>query len=88
MPTKSEITVSTGAMRNPGEHARHDQLADRIGAERAQRVDLIGDDHRPELGGDAGADAAGTASAPVSTGPSSLIIDALTSRPTTGRAPN
>ena len=40
-----------------GEHARHDQLADRIGAERAQRRNLIGDLHRPELGRDAGADA-------------------------------
>ena len=42
-----------------GEHARHDELANRIGAERAQRVDLIGHDHRPELRRDARADAAG-----------------------------
>ena len=42
-----------------GEHPRDDELAHRIGAERAQRVDLIGDDHRPELGGDARSDAAG-----------------------------
>ena len=42
-----------------GNHARHHELPDRIGAERAQRVDLIGHDHRAELGGDAGSDAAG-----------------------------
>ena len=41
-----------------GEHARHDQLADRVGAERAQRRDLIRDEHRAELGRDARADAA------------------------------
>ena len=42
-----------------GNHARHHQLADGIGAERAQRVDLIGHDHRAELGGDARSDAPG-----------------------------
>ena len=36
-----------------GNHARNDELAHRIGAERPQRVDLIGDDHRSQLGGDA-----------------------------------
>ena len=42
-----------------GDHARHHQLADGIGAERPQRRDLIGHHHRPQLGGDAGTDAAG-----------------------------
>ena len=87
MPTKSEMTVSTGHMRMPASTRGTTSLRIGIGAERAQRVDLLGDDHRSELGGDARADAARSISA-VSTGPSSLIIDALTSRPTNGRAPN
>ena len=59
MPTKSEMTVSTGAMKNPASMRGTTSLRDRVGAERAQRVDLVGDHHRPELGGDARADAAG-----------------------------
>ena len=58
MPTKSAMIVNTGAMKMPGQHARDDQLPDGIGAEGAQRVDLIGHDHRAELGRDARADAA------------------------------
>ena len=46
-------------MKMPGEDARHDELAHGIRAERTQRVDLVGHDHRPELGGDARSDAAG-----------------------------
>ena len=41
------------------EEARHDQVVDRLDAVHAQRVDLLGDDHRADLGGDAGADARG-----------------------------
>ena len=59
MPMKSEMIVRIGAITHAGNHARHHQLANRIGAERPQRVDLIGDDHRAELGGDARSDAAG-----------------------------
>ena len=71
-----------------GQHPRHDQLAHRVGAERAQRVDLVGDDHRAELGGDARSDAAGQHQGRSAPGPSSLTIDALISRPTNARAPN
>ena len=39
------------------EEARLDQVVDRIGGAHAQRVDLLGDHHRADLGGDAGADA-------------------------------
>ena len=56
---KSEITVSIGRHEHAGNNARHHQLPNRIGAERPQRVDLIGHDHRPQLRGDARADAAG-----------------------------
>ena len=41
------------------EHARNDQLTDRIGPERAQRRNLIGHHHRAELGGDPRSDAPG-----------------------------
>ena len=41
------------------EHARRDELLDRVRAERVEGVDLLGDAHRAELRGDAGADAAG-----------------------------
>ena len=87
IPTTSATTVSTGHMRMPASTRGTTSLRTGIGAERAQRVDLVGDDHRPELCGDARADAAGQHQG-VSTGPSSLIIDALTRRPTNGRAPN
>ena len=63
----SAITVSTGAMKNPASTRGTTSLRIGIGAERAQRVDLIGDDHRAELRGNARPDAAGqhqTRSAP------------------------
>ena len=41
------------------DHARHHELPNGIGAERAQRVDLIGHDHRPELCGNARSHTAG-----------------------------
>ena len=59
MPTKSLMTVSTGQHDERRQHARRHQLLDRVGAERVERVDLLGDAHRAELRGDAGADAAG-----------------------------
>ena len=40
------------------DEARHDEEADRVDGERAERVDLLGDDHRAELGGVVRADAA------------------------------
>ena len=55
----SEMTVRTGAMKKPASTRGTTSLRIGIGAERAQRVDLIGHDHRAELGGDARADAAG-----------------------------
>ena len=58
MPTASEMTVRTGTMTRPASTRGTRELADRIGAERAQRVDLLGHHHRAELRGDAGADAA------------------------------
>ena len=59
MPTKSAITVSTGAIKMPASMRGTTSLRIGIGAERPQRVDLVGHDHRPELGGDARSDAAG-----------------------------
>jgi hypothetical protein len=41
------------------ENARDDQLAHGVGAEGAERVNLIGDHHRAELGGDPRPDAPG-----------------------------
>ena len=41
------------------EHARRDELLDRIRAERVERVDLLGDAHGAELRGDARPDATG-----------------------------
>ena len=59
MPMPPDMTRQQRHHEQPGEHARHDQLADRIGAERAQRGDLIGHHHRAELRGDARSDASG-----------------------------
>ena len=84
MPTASAMTVSTGH-EEPGEQAWHDQLTNRIGAERAKR-DLIGDDHRAELGGHARSDASSQHQAGQHRAESSLTIDALMSRPTNSRA--
>ena len=42
-----------------GEHARRHELLDRVGAERVERVDLLGDPHRAQLRGNARADASG-----------------------------
>ena len=53
MPTVLAITVSTGAMKNPASTRGTTSLP--IGSvPSAQRVDLVGDDHRSEFGGDAG----------------------------------
>ena len=54
---KSAMTVRIGAITTPAMTRGHHELANGIGAERPQRVDLVGDDHRPELGGNAGSDA-------------------------------
>ena len=59
MPTKSLMIVRTGQHDQRREHARRDELLDRIGAERVERVDLLRDSHGAELRGDAGADASG-----------------------------
>src|SRR5258706_1301178 len=42
-----------------GDQARHDEIFDRIGGKRCQRVDLLGDAHRADLRGDGGGNAAG-----------------------------
>ena len=43
----------------PGEHPRNDQVRRRRAAQALQRVDLLGDPHRAQLGGVARADPAG-----------------------------
>ena len=45
-----EITAAT--------KPRHHQIFDRIGGQRGQRVDLLGDFHGADFGGDGGGDAA------------------------------
>ena len=42
-----------------GDHARDDEIAERVDGRGFERVDLLGDPHRAELGADAGADPAG-----------------------------
>ena len=57
MPTASEMTVRMGVIRKPATIRGTTSFPDRISAERAQRVDLVGHHHRPEFCGDARADA-------------------------------
>ena len=59
MPTKSAMMVSSGSMTAVAIQARRDQLLNRVGAERAHGVDLLGDFHGAEFAGDAGGIAAG-----------------------------
>ena len=58
MPTKSAMTVNTGAMMMPA--SMRGTTSFRMGSvpRARKRVDLVGDDHRTELGRDAGPDAA------------------------------
>ena len=87
MPTKSEMTVSTGAMKMPASTRGTTSL--RIGSVPSARSALIWSVTTIEPSSAAMPDPTRPVSiSAVSTGPSSLIIDALTSRPTTGRAPN
>ena len=46
-------------MMRPGDHARRDEVLHRVHRHRRQGVDLLGDAHRAELGGHAGAGARG-----------------------------
>jgi hypothetical protein len=62
------------------------QIIDRMDAERTQRVDLFGDLHCPDFGGDRGANSSATIS-PVNTGPSSRNIDTETTAPTADSMP-
>ena len=57
-PMQLPITVSDGKHHQDRDHAGEHQVAHRARAEGADRVDLLGDRHRAELGGDARADAA------------------------------
>jgi hypothetical protein len=47
-----------GQRQGGGQHAGHGEVFHRVGGERDQRVDLFGDLHRADLGGDGGGDAA------------------------------
>ena len=87
MPTKSAITVKTGAMTMPASIRGTTSL--RIGSVPSARKALIWSVTTIEPSSAAMPEPTRPVSiSPVSTGPSSLIIEALTSRPTTGRAPN
>ncbi len=55
------------------EDARHREELERVDGDRFERVDLLGDLHRAELGADAGADAARRRAAPATSGPVSRI---------------
>ena len=53
------MMVRQGSIDRGGDHARRHQLLNRIGAQRAHGVDLLGDLHGAEFAGDAGCVAAG-----------------------------
>ena len=87
MPTKSEMTVRTGAIKKPASTRGTTSL--RIGSVPSARSALIWSVTTIEPSSAAMPEPMRPVSiSAVSTGPSSLTIDALTSRPTTGRAPN
>ena len=58
MPEKFITVVSIGSAMMQAIDARHDQVVEGVDGGRLERVDLLGDPHRAELGADAGADAA------------------------------
>src|SRR6187551_2481545 len=87
MPTVFAMTVSTGAIKKPASTRGTTSL--RIGSVPSARSALIWSVTTIDPSSAAMPDPMRPDSiSAVSTGPSSLIIDALTSRPTTGRAPN
>ena len=53
------IVVSSGSAMHAREDAGDREVLERVDGDRLERVDLLGDLHRAELGADAGADAAG-----------------------------
>src|SRR5713226_2167525 len=58
-PHKIKHGYKEGQHRERGKNTRSHQLADRIGAQRAHRVHLLGDNHRAEFGSDTRRVAAG-----------------------------
>ena len=87
MPTKSATTVRTGAIKMPASIRGTTSL--RTGSVPRARSAKIWSVTTIDPSSAAIPDPTRPVSiSPVSTGPSSLIIDAPTSRPTTGRAPN
>ena len=68
------------------DEARRDEEGDGIDREDAERVDLLGDDHGPELGGVVGADAAVIISA-VSSGAISRSVPKPAPQPSRPSAP-
>jgi hypothetical protein len=87
MPTVLAMTVSTGAMKKPASTRGTTSL--RTGSVPSARRALIWSVTTIEPSSAAMPDPMRPASIrPVSTGPSSLTIEALTRRPTNGRAPN
>ena len=58
MPMVSPMADEDGQRHHRGDDARADEIFERVGGERHQRVDLLGDAHGAEFGGNRGADAA------------------------------
>ncbi len=87
MPTPPDDDRQQRHHEHAREDARQHELANRIGAERPQRGNLLRHHHEPSSAAMPEPTRPATIS-PVSTGPSSLTIEALTSRPTIERAPN
>ena len=61
-----------------GDQPRHDEVFERVGRERRQGVDLVGDAHGADLGGDRRRRSGRPPSAPAMTGPNSRVIDSST----------
>ena len=61
-PMKSAIRVKQRDQQHAGQESRDDQVIDRVGPQRREGVDLLGDAHRAQLGGHRRADPARRAS--------------------------
>ena len=72
-----DSAVSNGRAIERRQQPRHHQVIRRVGRQGAKRINLLCHPHRAQLGGHGRADPATTINA-VRTGPSSLLIDTLT----------